>query len=130
MKSGLLINFSGHPLSPEALERFSRHYDEVVQARPITFDFSGPIEEQLEELVASLRCSIDGTRPITVIPPGQSTLSVLLVTYMHGLMGHFPAICYLELSDAGVYLPKAEFSINSNHVRAAGRRFRAKVFAA
>ena len=95
MKNGLLINFSGHPLSPEAIENLSQYYEEIVQAKPINFDFGGPIEEQLEALISGLRCSIDGTRHITVIPPGQSTLSILLVTYMHGLMGHFPAICYL-----------------------------------
>jgi hypothetical protein len=130
MKGGILINFSGHQLSRDAIDHLSNHYEEIVQAAPINFVFADSVEDQLENLVISLRCQIDGTKPVTIIPPGQSTLSILLITYLHGLMGHFPAICYLELSDSGVYLPKMEFSINSNHVRSAGRKFRAKVFTA
>lgn len=130
MKTGIIINFSGHPLSQEAIQFLSENYDEVVQAEPINFDFTHPVEEQLESLLISLPCTVDGTKPVTVIPPGQSTLSVLLITYLHGILGHFPAICYLELSDNGVYLPKVEFSINSNNLRTAGRKFRAKVFKA
>lgn len=130
MKNGILINFSGHALSQGAIDSLSEQYKQVVQAAPINFDFTDHVEQQLENLIISLGCPIDGTQPITIIPPGQSTLSILLVTYLHGLMGHFPGICYLELSDAGIYLPKMEFSINSNHVRSAGRKFRAKVFAA
>jgi hypothetical protein len=130
MKNGILINFSGHALSQDAIDSLSEQYKEIIQAAPINFDFTDRVEEQLENLIVSLSCQIDGTQPITIIPPGQSTLSILLVTYLHGLMGNFPAICYLELSDSGIYLPKMEFSINSNHVRSAGRKFRAKVFAA
>lgn len=130
MKNGILINFSGHALSRDAIDSLSEKYKEIIQAAPINFDFTDCVEEQLENLIISLGCQIDGTQPITIIPPGQSTLSILLVTYLHGLMGNFPAICYLELSDSGIYLPKMEFSINSNHVRSAGRKFRAKVFAA
>lgn len=128
MKSGIIINFSGHPLSREAFLALSEHFEEVIQAAPISFDFTGSVERQLEDIVVGLRCKIDGTKSVTIIPPGQSTLSILLITYLHGLMGHFPAICYLELSDSGIYLPKIEFSINSNHVRSAGRNFRTRSF--
>jgi len=129
MKGGVLINFSGHQLSQEAVDFLSEHYEEIIQAAPIDFDFTDSIEEQLENSIINLCCSIDGARPVTIIPPGQSTLSILLMVYLHGIMGHFPAICYLELSDSGVYLPKVEFSINLNGVRSAGRRVRVKVFA-
>lgn len=125
----LLSIFPG-PLSHDAIQFLSDYYEEVIQAEPINFDFANPAEEQLESLLTNLPCTIDGTKPVTVIPPGQSTLSILLITYLHGIMGHFPAICYLELSDSGVYLPKVEFSTNSNHLRTAGRKFRARFFKA
>lgn len=130
MKNGIIINFSGHPLSKDAMQFLSDHYEQVIQSEPVNFDFTNRAEEQLESLLIDLPCTIDGTKPVTVIPPGQSTLSILLITYLHGIMGHFPAICYLELSDHGVYLPKVEFSINSNNLRTAGRKFRTKVFKA
>ena len=128
MKVGVLINFSGHPLSNEALFDLSSIYETVVQAQPINFDFFSSPENQLEQIVESLEIKIDGTKPVSIIPPGQSVLSVLLTAYLHGLLGHFPSICYLQLSDSGIYMPTAEFSINSNRIRNAGRKFRSNIF--
>lgn len=123
----VIINFSGHALSPEATSLLSQRYDVVISANPIEFDFSGEVESQLAEALISFGEMLDGSRAITIIPPGQATLAVLLVGFIHGMIGHFPKLCYLEVSQAGVYLPKVEYEIPVQGIRAAGRQFRSQL---
>jgi len=42
----------------------------------------------------------------------------------HGILGHFPRLCYLGESSSGLFLPRAEFEINAQRIRGGGRRFR------
>lgn len=127
-ETSIAINFSGHPLCQETIAILTRKYGKVINASPINFDFSKNVEEQILDYINKIGIKIDGTVPITIIPPGQSTLAIILVAYIHGLTGNFPSICYLELSDDGRYLPKAELYINSNKIRSAGRKYRSNSF--
>lgn len=126
--SNVLVNFSGHVLCKETLNILNKQYDMILNADSIDVDFSSEIESQIELIVTRIPCVLDGSVALTIIPPGQSTFSILLVSYLHGMIGHFPNLCYLELKDNGLYLPKIEYEINTQKVRSSGRMFRNKLF--
>jgi hypothetical protein len=126
MKS-IVINFSGHPLCQKTQEILKNKYEVLLDVSPFNFDFEGEAEVQLEGLLRSINYVIDGSSALTIIPPGQSTFSILLVSYLHGLTGHFPKVCYLEMNDDGLFLPKTDYDISVQRVRAAGRKFRSEM---
>ncbi len=129
MKS-VIVNFSGHSLCEDTEVILRERYDLLINSEPCDFDFIGDTEQQIEEIISGLSCKIDGTSSLTIIPPGQSTLSILLVCYLHGLIGHFPKICYLELGEVGLYLPKVEYDIDTQKIRTAGRKYRKYIYSA
>ncbi|MGF6533204.1 hypothetical protein P3T20_004000 [Paraburkholderia sp. GAS206C] len=122
--SSYLINFSGHTLSAEALEIFRDSFEGIVEAHWPEFDFEQALDDQIRIVLDDLDVTLNGSVSITIIPPGQSTLAILLASFLHGMLGHFPKLCYLELSEDGLYLPKFEYSINTQAMRTSGRRFR------
>lgn len=124
----VVINFSGHPLSSEARKILEAKFDCVLQPEPFLFDFRQDANAQLKQICANALQELDRDTALTIIPPGQSTLAILLVSYLHGVVGHFPRICYLELGDQGLYLPLAEYEINPQNTRSAGRVFRMQHF--
>ncbi len=123
MKS-VLINFSGHPLNQEAIVELSSAYGKLIDAKPIEIAFNEDVENQIKTLIENLPVKIDGSFSITIIPPGQATFAILLVSYLHGLIGHFPNLCYLERTNSGIYLPKTEYEVQPQEIRSAGRKFR------
>lgn len=129
MKSAV-INFSGHALCAETDQILQNRYDILVNTAPYDFDFEAAVEIQLEEMLKDVNCPLNGTVSLTIIPPGQSTLAVLLVSYLHGLTGHFPKMCYLEMSEDGLYIPKVEYDINVQDIRSAGRKYRRVLYSA
>lgn len=122
--NSILVNFSGHPLSEQAKGELAKTYSEIIDSNPVDLVFDENVEGQLKRIVENLRIKIDGSASVTIIPPGQATFAVLLVSYLHGIIGHFPNLCYLERSKEGVYLPKVEYVVQPQHIRTAGRRFR------
>ncbi len=122
--NSVLINFSGHSLSQEAIDELKLTYGNLVDAKPIEIAFNDNVEKQIKSLIESLSVKIDGSFSITIIPPGQATFAILLVSYLHGLIGHFPNICYLERTNSGIYLPKTEYQVQPQEIRSAGRKFR------
>ncbi len=124
----VLINFSGHPLCDDAKITLSNRYERIIDTKPMHFDFLEQVEPQLENIVKDIPDIADSNCSITLIPPGQATLSILLTSYIHGVIGHFPRLCYLELGKEGLYLPRAEFEISTHDVRMAGRTFRVDSF--
>lgn len=125
---GNLINLSGHALSKETTRILEQRFNKIINMKPIDFDFEGDIEKQIISIINSIPCRLDGTIPITIIPPGQSTLSILLASYLHGALGHFPSLCYLEINSDGLYLPKTQYSVNTQSIRSAGRKWRTSIF--
>ena len=123
MKS-VLINFSGHTLNQEVVYALERHYDKIANSNPVEINFNETVADQIESLIQSLPVKIDGSYSLTINPPGQSTFAILLISYLHGLIGHFPNICYLERNIEGIYAPKTEYQIQPQNIRAAGRKFR------
>ena len=124
----IIVNYSGHLLSKEASVSLGSAFDEIIQPDPFHFDFTADANEQLGVIVARTLESLDSESVLTIIPPGQSTLAILLVSFIHGLIGHFPRLCYLELNESGMYMPLTEFHISTQNVRTAGRFFRMKKF--
>ncbi len=120
----LLVNFSGHPLNERAREELSGLYDFLVDSRPLDIDFDADVGVQIEAAVKALGVRIDGSSSVTIIPPGQATFAILLVSYIHGLIGHFPNICYMARCENGLYLPSVEYEIQPQKIRNAGRKFR------
>lgn len=125
----IIVNFSGHTLCTEAQDSFNKYYDNVINPEPINFDFGKDVEEQLKNVISMVLDILDADTALTIIPPGQSTLSILVISYIHGIIGHFPKICYLELGKNGLYLPKTEYEIDVQNIRMAGRMFRMNSFA-
>lgn len=117
----ILLNLSGHPLSKEATNKFEHDYTLIVSAAEYHIDFEKDINSQIKKLIESLNIIIDGSQSITVIPPGHSILAILTITYIHGLIGFFPRICYMDLNDDDIYVPKKEFTIKLQDIRKTAR---------
>lgn len=122
--SSILINFSGHSLSSEAIIMLKSSYDILVDVKPIEIIFDNTMENQIRSLVESLSITLDGSSAITIIPPGQATFAILLVSYLHGVIGHFPNLCFLDRTNSGIYIPKMEYQVQLQEIRSAGRKFR------
>ena len=126
--SSILINFSGHTLCKDAVEILTKKYELIINSDPIVFDFDGEIDVQISDVFMRIPHVLDGSVPLAIIPPGQSTLAILLVSYLHGIIGHFPLICYLQMSENGLYLPRAEYTISPQFIRTSGRKYRTTMF--
>jgi hypothetical protein len=92
----IILNFS-HPLTDQHLQSISdlTHQEiEQVITIPVQFDPQWPFEEQLEALTQSIPFTPEQlqTIPIIVNLPSLNHIAALLLAYLHGIMGHFPAI--------------------------------------
>ena len=67
-------------------------------------------------------------RPITILPPGQSTFAILLFCYLHGILGYPPNICYLEADENNCFFPKSLFKINLNQIKTSARTIRQEIW--
>lgn len=123
---GVIINFSGHSLCREAKADLALRFETIIDAEWPEFDFDECVVSQIEAAICAIPIHLDGTAPVTIIPPGQSTLAILLVSFLHGMLGHFPQVCYLERNGFGLYVPKFDDDIDLQGTRSAGRRLRLK----
>jgi hypothetical protein len=119
-----LINLSGHMLSPEAHRGLDSRFDGIETIAIDAIDFNKSVEDQMKNLFAQVKTTIDGSVAVTVILPGHSVLAALVVVYLHGTLGHFPSICLLQSSESGPYVPTNIFYIDAKDVRSSGREFR------
>lgn len=120
----ILVNFSGHTLSEAAMIILEKNYSDIINCNSIEVNFEKEIAPQIEMIFNSININIDGSDPLTIIPPGQSTLAILICSFIHGVIGHFPKICYLNLIEQGVYVPNVEYSIDIQPIRINGRKYR------
>jgi hypothetical protein len=119
----ILLNVSGHPLSRTAKRMLEVEYDVVETLALPEIDFSSPVEEQIRDIFTQTKSPLDGSNPVTVVLPGHATVAVLVLIYLHGLLGHYPSICLLE-QRSGEYVPTNLFSIDAQRLRMSGRAFR------
>jgi hypothetical protein len=123
-----LINFSGHALSKQAKETLLSEFSEIDEVYIETISFEKDVEEQIKLVMSHVKFKLDGSVPISVILPGQATIAVLMISYLHGIIGSFPNVCLLEESDEGIYLPTNIFTISNNKLKKAGRVFRQELW--
>ena len=126
--SKVLLNFSNHSLSKEAELVLLKRFDKIETIMFETIDFSSDMTKLIQTILKDVDSKLDGTVSITIIPPGHSTFAMLLVIYLFGLLGFFPDICMLDISDEGIFLPKNIFYINGNKLRFAGKSFRQELW--
>jgi hypothetical protein len=98
--------------------------------KPLQIEFSEDVHIQIRDVVNTIETPLDGSVAVTIILPGHSVVAVLLLIFLHGVLGHFPTICLMQQSDSGeVFLPASVFAIDSREVRMAGRMFRQESWA-
>jgi hypothetical protein len=123
----VLINFSGHPLSAESTEELSKQFRAIETIAFEAIRFGEDIEPQLKSIVNRVKTPLDGSIPISVILPGHSTLAVLLLVYLLGLIGAVPNLCVMEPTGFGRYHPSSIFHIDIQKLRGGARAFRQEI---
>ena len=96
----IILNFS-HPLTQkhlEAITQFTNQQIEQVVTITVQFDVQLPFKGQLETLFQAIPFSPLElqTLPILVNLPSLNHIAALLLAYLHGIMGFFPAIIRLR----------------------------------
>lgn len=124
----VLLNISGHRLSEEAHDELGKEFREIEDISFSNIDFSKNLEGQIKELFINCKTNLDGSVPVTIIPPGQSTFAILLYSYLHGILGYPPNICYLEADENNSFSPKSLFKINLNEIKTSGRAIRQEIW--
>ena len=122
--SAILLNFSGHKFCQKTRQELELKYSIIQDVPFYEIDFGENVEFQLEELFRCVETPLDGSLPVSIIPPGQSTLAIILMVFIHGILGYFPKICLLESKGSGEYIPTNIFCIDGYNLRKAGRSFR------
>ena len=124
----VLLNISGHRLSEEAYDELTNEFTEIEDISFSNIDFSKNFEIQIKELFINCKTNLDGSIPITIIPPGQSTFAILLYSYLHGILGYPPNICYLKANANNAFSPNTLFRINLNEIKTSGRTIRQEIW--
>ncbi len=122
-----LINMSGHSLVPSAIKKL----EEMFGIRRHQIYDINPGDAKLDKLVEHSQklvkeaYEIIGDNLLTghylIIPPGFSPLSLCLVSFLHGLAGHFPLIVVLG-KEGRDYLPKSIIDLQT--IRDEARKLR------
>ena len=124
----VVLNFSGHALSKEAKNELKKKFDKIEEIPFLNINLTNEVGIQLRRIIKKVKTPLDGSISITIIPPGQSTLSILLIMYLHGILGYFPDICMLDVTQSGIYLPSNIFYVSGNKLRYNGRAFRQEIW--
>ena len=96
----IIINFS-HPLTDEHLESISNLTDQKIEqviTIAVQFDAQLPFASQVEDLCKKIPLSPEElqTLPLAINLPSLNHIAAMLLAYMHGIMGFFPAILRLR----------------------------------
>ncbi len=98
-----ILNFS-HALTGGQVSRLETMLGEPLREVrvPLQLDQEAPFAPQVEALVGAVSLSAAEwqTLPLLVAPPALNVIAVTVLAYLHGLMGHFPAVLRLrEVAD-------------------------------
>lgn len=118
----VLISFSGHKLSIEALRHYESEFDIIEEIVIPMINFDEQIEPQLEQLINQIKYNLDGSQNITIIVPGHSNLSSMLYVFIFGLIGHPPDIYLMRENEEGLYMPFKK--VKGRDIKKAGRQLR------
>lgn len=95
-----IINFS-HPLTQDQLRQIEdlveQSVDEVIEV-PSQIEPKNPLAPQIEAMLASTMLSKDEWRtlPLLINLPALNYSAALMLTYLHGWLGYFPAVLRLR----------------------------------
>lgn len=95
-----LLNFA-HPLTDDqraGVERLAGQALDIVLEVPVQFDHERSFVEQSAELVSAVSLASEQwqTEPIIVNLPSLNVIAALVMSEMHGRMGHFPSVLRLR----------------------------------
>jgi hypothetical protein len=105
----VVINLSGHPLTPEQREQIQQEmYIEELIELPAHFDPTTSLQAQIEKTVDEIGLTLEewGSRLILLVLPGLAPPASALLAYLHGLRGGFPKVLWIRphLGDASRYI--------------------------
>ena len=126
--SDVLLNFSGHKLCLKSRKLLENKFKIVEDIPFFEINFQSDVEEQIRSIVRKIKAPLDGSLSISIIPPGHSTLAILILVFLHGILGYFPKICLLQAEESGRYIPTSLFCIDGYLMRKAGRSFRQEIW--
>jgi len=101
-----IVNF-GHPFSEEALSQLRKLGKEElkIQSIKVSIELHQDLEAQVSKLVDQISFPLDGTEPLTLVPPGLSVISAMLMAEIHGRTGVFPRVIHLVRdNERGVFV--------------------------
>lgn len=117
-----IFNFSGHPLTPETRIALQEKLSEeifVIDSK-VHIDFRENIYTQIKDLIAPYKTEMTKGKML-IIPPSMNTIAVLLISYVHGVIGMFPSIITLKMTGTHQSL---SFITDLNRLRKEGREAR------
>lgn len=90
----------GHPFTDSQREQISELLacDLRFIERSFQLDMTGDLEKQVLEILQD--CDIDFNKPFVLNLPGLSVGAAVVLSVVHGLCGHFPAI--IKMNRGGV----------------------------
>jgi hypothetical protein len=96
----ILLNFA-HPLTAEHLVQIKALVGQTpdrVYDVPFQIDHAGSLAEQVVALADAVGLSPNEwqTLPLLVNPPGYAPAAVALLAELHGRMGHFPSVLWVQ----------------------------------
>ncbi|MFQ5813173.1 MAG: CRISPR-associated protein Csx15 [Anaerolineae bacterium] len=125
----VVLNFA-HPLTSIQLKQIEALTGEVVERVvdvPVHLDTEAPFEPQVRRLVDHIRLSDEAWQGegVLINPPGYAPATAVILSELHGRMGHFPAILRIR-PVAGSSPTRYEVAevINLQGVRDTARRCR------
>lgn len=96
----LILNFS-HPLTTDHQAQItalaSTTIDEI-RTIPVQIEQTQPLEPQIRAIVDAIQLTSEEwqTRPLLINPPGYAPAAFVLLSELHGRIGHFPALIRLR----------------------------------
>ena len=105
----VVINLSGHPLTPEQKEQIQREmYIEELIELPAHFEPTTPLQSQVEKVVDEIGLALDEwqSKSVVLALPGLAPPASALLAYLHGLRGGFPKVLWIRphSNDASRYI--------------------------
>jgi len=105
----VVINLSGHPLTPEQKEQIQREmYIEELIELAAHFEPTTPLQSQIERMIDEIGLTLDEwqSKSIVLALPGLAQPASALLAYLHGLRGGFPRVLWIRphLNDASRYV--------------------------
>ncbi|MGH2498451.1 MAG: CRISPR-associated protein Csx15 [Ktedonobacteraceae bacterium] len=124
----LLLNFT-HPLTDcqnRQVEAMAGAPIEEVRLARVQINQEETLEPQIVALVNSVGLSSEEwqTRPLLINPPGYAPAAFVLLTELHGRIGHFPAFVRLRPMSGPVPTYEVAELLNLQAVRESARKRR------